>query len=820
VVLVCLPVALHSVSPWRTRTMVTGREPTPPGSTAGLRSRYRRRVPGSLTSPERRLRGLLIAHAIWSAVLACGYIASGDTGIFAFIANSFAKDMLFVALSVLGAADVRRFGWTALVIAGGYVALVIGETATLIWGGAPAQDVLGVDVSATVVLFGWMAIDLVLTVWFAAWWAAAVRARHGLRYLHPLAFLGLVALAEVMIEGRREVLSPEQIAKNVDRYLATLNARGKARVQLALVALTVWPVLTLRPPLPALSPSTRKRFLEKRFIEDVAARRVFQPLRPIVQVIIRTGAQMSYLGYYGDRRSWPSIGYTPYQDRHPDGRAAAPSDPPAPPLRCLAAPPRARYETLVIGSGAAGSILALRFAQAGRRVLVLERGPHVDPRDFTDDEVDQYLRLYNEGALQLATNFSLQVLQGMCVGGGTTINNALCLPPPRPVLEDWAQRGVDPAALEAGIAEIRSLLEVTPIREATTTPAARRFAKAVRELGLPGELELMEANITAACRGTGYCNIGCAYGAKRAALDALLPLAQAEHGLELMADVEVVQILTDGDRAVGVVGRHGPSGERFSIAADEVVVAAGPIGSSWLLQRSGLGGDRVGEGLHFNINSPLTADFPDPVDAFAGIQMSHAYVAPGAPPDYLVETWFNPPATQALAMPGWFDRHFHNMDRYRHMACAGVLVGTTTPGRVKPTWEGPEIEYTASKADRDRLVEGLRMAGRIWLHAGAERVMPTTFAWQEYRTAASLDGLAPSIRETGDLLMTSAHPQGGNAIGDVVDEDFLVRGFANLWLCDASVFPSSVHVNPQLTVMGMAQYAAHRILGHDLPAGT
>ena len=330
----------------------------------------------------------------------------------------------------------------------------------------------------------------------------------------------------------------------------------------------------------------------------------------------------------------------------------------------------------------------------------------------------------------------------------------------------------------------------------------------------------MEANITAACRGTGYCNIGCAYGAKRAALDAVLPWAQKEHGLELIADVEVEQILSDGDRAVGVVGQHGPSGERFSIAADEVVVAAGPIGSSWLLQRSGLGGDRVGEGLHFNVNSPLTADFPDPVDAFAGIQMSHAYVAPGEPPDYLVETWFNPPATQALAMPGWFDRHFENMDRYRHMACAGILVGTTTPGRVKRTRTGPEIEYTASKADRDRLVEGLGVAGRIWLHAGAERVMPATFNWQEYRTAASLADLPLGIRETGDLLMTSAHPQGGNAVGDVVDEDFRVRGFANLWLCDASVFPSSLHVNPQLTVMGMAQYAAKRILGSDLPGGS
>jgi choline dehydrogenase-like flavoprotein len=267
---------------------------------------------------------------------------------------------------------------------------------------------------------------------------------------------------------------------------------------------------------------------------------------------------------------------------------------------------------------------------------------------------------------------------------------------------------------------------------------------------------------------------------------------------------------------VRVVGTHQASGERVAIEAGEIVVAAGAVGSSWLLQRSSIGGDAVGHGLHFNVNSPITADFPDVVDSFAGIQMSHAYRASDGIPGYLVETWFNPPATQALAMPGWFDRHFHNMSRYRHMACAGVLVGTTTPGRVKPSRTGPEIEYTASAGDRARLVEGLQVAGRIWLQAGAERVMPATFAWQEYRSPAALEQLARHVRDTGDLLMTSAHPQGGNALGDVVDEDFRVRGFKNLYLCDASVFPTSVHVNPQLTVMGMAQYAARRIL--DLPA--
>jgi choline dehydrogenase-like flavoprotein len=713
---------------------------------------------------------------------------------------------------------VRRFGGLALVIAFGYVALVGGEIAALAWGGAPPM----IDgISATVTLLAWMAIDVAFAALFVVLWLLATRARYGLRYLNPVAFKGLEALADVVVAGREEVLAPEQVARNVDRYLADLDSRAKGRVRLALTVLSLWPLLTARPPLPVLAPETRRAFLQNRFVDEVAERRSWRLVRRLLQVLIRTGSQMSYLGYYGDRRTWDSIGYTVFA-RRSGGRRQLPEDHGVDSLRTLEAPPRERYDTIVVGSGAAGGILAYRLAESGRRVLVLERGPHVDPRDFTDEEVDQYLKLYNEGALQLATDFGLQVLQGMCVGGGTTINNALCLQPPDLVLEAWEPRGLDRAGLVAAIDDVRDWFHVTRIRDEVATEAARRFKDAVERLDLPGAFEIMEANISPACLATGYCNIGCGYGAKLSTLDTVLPVAQQRFGLEVLADAEVEQIESEGRRAIRAVGRHKPTGQRVAVEADEIVIAAGAIGSSALLQRSGIGGDAVGRGLHFNINSPLTADFPDRVDAFAGIQMSHAYRSSAGVPRYLIETWFNPPATQALAMPGWFERHFENMRRYRHMACSGVLVGTTTPGRVKATKGGTEIEYTASPEDRASVVEGLQVAGRIWFEAGAERVMPATFAWQEYRDAAALAQLPKRIVESGDLLLTSAHPQGGNALGDVVDEDFRVRGWENLHVCDASVFPTSVHVNPQLTVMGMAQYAARRIAGPppaSAPAG-
>ena len=641
------------------------------------------------------------------------------------------------------------------------------------------------------------------------------------QYLRKRSFKALRAAAEVLVEGENEVLTAQQVAENADGYLASVRSSQKKKVRLALTVLYFLPLLRTGRTLPGLSPDRRRAYLEARFVAGIAKHKV-RFLRIYAKAIIRAASQFSYLGYYGDERSWASIGFLRYRDR-PGGRPPAPDDYPAPPVQVL---PHARaasetvYDSIVVGSGAAGSILAYRLAEAGRHVLVVERGPHVDPRQFTDNEVAQYLKLYNEGAFQLANDFNFQVLQGMCVGGGTTVNNALCLAPPSPILDAWAERGLDKGAVERSIATVRQWLSVAPIREGATSLAAKRFADSARDLQLPGRIETMEANISQRCLGCGYCNAGCAYGAKLSMLDTVLPWGQQQFGdrLQVLPDFEISEIRYKNGRAQGVRGRAADSRNAVEIdARTDVILSAGAMHSSLLLSRSNIGDGRPGHGLYFNINSPMAAEYAEPVDSFAGIQMSHAYYPDGDVPPFLIETWFNPPATQSLTMPGWFSQHFRNMQRYRYMAGGGSLVGTICPGRVKRTRSGMKLVYKPAEADLRNVVAGMKLMARIFLHDEAIRVMPATHAWYAFENESDLDALDRFVDDSSDLLLTTAHPQGGNAIGapsqgGVVDETFRVHGFDNLYVCDASVFPSSVHVNPQLTVMGLAQHAAELIV--------
>ena len=642
-------------------------------------------------------------------------------------------------------------------------------------------------------------------------------------YLSRSEIRRLAAIAEAVLPPDAAV-PPIEVAENVDRYMTPFRARRKWIVKVAVTGVNLYPLLHLKGTLAGMPPDKRRAFIRTRFLRAIERRTLLPFVRGPLLAGIRFVQQMAFLGYYGDPRSFPETGYVPATKRPRYQEATAGLKPV--PQRVTTIdhedlPRTLETDVVIVGSGAGGSVLAHRLAAAGKRVVVLERGRHIEPKDFSEDEVRQITTLYADGALQQAQNFAFTILQGSCVGGTTVVNNAVCFDLPAHVLHAWnaGGAGLDERRLSESFARLRTELRIHRQNDAHIYAGAQRFVDGVEAMDLRGQgydIDLVDANVHA-CPGSGYCNIGCPVGSKLSMLDTLLPDGQRRFGgkLRIVAECTATKVRDTADGAVVECELWG--GGKLTVTAGKAVVAAGPVASSWLLMQSKLGGPRAGKGLSFNMGSPITADFAEPQHSYDGLQITH-YVRPPAGSGFMLETWFNPVVSQALNMPGWLEDHARNMRRYDHLAAAGALIGTTATGEVRRAITGgPDIRFTPERSDMERLIGALELTAEIYLRAGATRVMPNTFRYHEFTEVEQLAELRRYVKDGTDLGIGTGHPQGGNALGEdpassVVGPDFRVHGTRHVYACDASVFPSSVTVNPQLTVMALADYAAPSVL--------
>ncbi|MBC8144631.1 MAG: GMC family oxidoreductase N-terminal domain-containing protein, partial [bacterium] len=536
-----------------------------------------------------------------------------------------------------------------------------------------------------------------------------------------------------------------------------------------------------------------------------------------------------------------SVGYVPFSKR-----PETPLSPPEPrkPLP-VTHPTQVDSDTInadvvIIGTGAGASLLAHSILRENpnREILMLERGDYIDRSEMNEDEIDMLSKLYAEGALQLTRDFKFQVLQGKCVGGTTVVNNAVCFDLPDDVLGRWndsqgLDAGLDVDRMREAHTNARALthiqrqdyLNTVPDLDPTKrnlSPGGLPFMKGIAKLKMdqfPNDAKVIEANIQG-CYGCGYCNIGCRYGKKMAMTESVLPeiVAKWPGQLKIIAGCEVEKLTGSGPHIETIQCRL-KDGRRLDVHANTVAVCAGAVSSSLILLRSSIGRDRVGKNLSFNLGSPITGVFDQVINAYDGLQISH-YIQLQPNRGFILETWFNPPVSQALTMPGWFDDHYNNMLRYNRMASAGILVATESNAVVRDAGIfRRDIDYTPTKSDLEKLADGMIVAGEIFFAGGASSIMPHSHDFMEFQTPSELQYLKQLIPQKGSVTLGTGHPQGGNAISNkrdrgVIDPEFRVFGYDNLFVCDASVFPCSIGVNPQLTVMALADYAG-RFVAHS-----
>lgn len=494
-----------------------------------------------------------------------------------------------------------------------------------------------------------------------------------------------------------------------------------------------------------------------------------------------------------------------------------------------------RADVCVIGSGAGGSVAACRLAEAGLSVIVIEEGGHLDAPDFPVREGDATDALYADAGLRTTDDFAISLLQGRCVGGGTTVNWLLVLRPRPWAMHEW---------LEAHGAELLGERILVPEIErveaeigAGIVPAEahsaqnRLLLEGCARLGWKVEHPRISAR---GCVRAGTCGLGCRYGARRGPLSVWLPRAAAA-GARTFADVRADRIvyLEQGGpnplkrvEATLLDQTTGAPRGRIDIEAPLVVLAAGAIGTPALLRRSGLGNAATGRFLRLHPTTATFASFDHDVMGGTGIPQSAACTQFHDEDDgwgFWIEC---PPVYRGLAaasIPGIGTQHAAVLDQYPRLAAFIILVrdgmrgesqGAVTIDRAGRT----RIRYRMGSHERRRMAEGLAASARIQLAAGAQAVRSLHVEGHPAATERQAAAFAALDIAPNRMTVFSAHVNGtcrmgGNRRLYPCDPEGRVRGAPGVFVADGSLFPSAPGVNPQITIMAVASQVASRIAG-------
>lgn len=697
---------------------------------------------------------------------------------------------------------------------------------------------------------------------------------YGINTVSPTAALNILALTSAFYGGDNQ--EQVGILRSVDRYVGGVSGRKRGLLNLpfGLFENVLNFVHGLHPPFSAMSRDEQRHCLKRYFLRNrqECKRATIPVLAGFASQIGLSLNSIVTFAYYSSINGGNRIGYVPVDARD---RTQGDSPAYPPPFRQVASLPKDaadpnnfrpvsvtgdgpvvaprvttpvmepeipdEVDFLIVGSGAGGATAAYRLAcgvQDPSRILVVEQGNRYQPlQDFQDNEIAMMGKIYREGGLQQTRQFTMTMMQGECVGGTTVTNNAVCFEIPETVKQSWQREyDIDLAGLAGEYKEVGKDLNITPLEDAGVNQLVKeKFENAVAAFNAPlSSREKLDTHYPLLVNhintmGDGNWNLGNKRMRKRSMLETYIPWSEAR-GVKVIANLTAVRFTSSDKHRADAVILRSDNGHLTRVKVRKaVLLAGGVLASSRFLMLSDVPNPYIGQSLSCNFAFPITFEFDEELNAFDGDQITLGALDPLGRSAF--ETYFNPPASFALtSVPFFFNRHESIMNRYRHMVNFGSLIGSEPNGTMQRKADlvtGQGFSWSLGKADVANIKYGFTTLLQLGRLASAKRgILPTrpgveldlADANQVQRFIAALEEFP--LRMT-DLYMGTAHPQGGSSmVGKnspfkkqrVVNENFQVDGWENVFVTDASLFPTSITVNPQWTIMAMSSLAVKKIM--------
>jgi len=509
-------------------------------------------------------------------------------------------------------------------------------------------------------------------------------------------------------------------------------------------------------------------------------------------------------------------------------------------------------DVLIVGSGFGGSVSALRLAEKGHRVVVLEAGRRWRAEEFprTNWNIRKFLWLPALGCYgiqRIAWLKDVLVLAGAGVGGGSLVYANTLLVPPAAFFQDsrWAHLDDWQARLEPCYQRALTMLGATPSRY--LGPADRSLREVADELGrgetfhqptvgvffgepgqtVPDPYFGGEGPARTGCTLCGGCMVGCRHGAKNSLDRNYLYLAERRGAVvHPLTSVETIIPLPAGGYEVTSRPTGGLRRPRRRWRARRVVLAGGVLGTMTLLLRCREQGSlpalspRLGEEVRTNSEALVGAVGRDArVDQSRGIAITSGF---WPQPDTHVEVVRYGAGQDAMGRLGtllveggggaWARRL-----RWLRAVLAHPLDFART---LKPWgWAKATVILLVMQTVDSRLRLRLRRGRLTSEPVGAER--PPSFIPAAHlvarRMAEKTNGVAmASVTESLFDVPMTAHilggcPMGRDAQEGVIDRDHQVFGYPGLYVCDGSAVSANLGVNPALTICALTEYAMSKI---------